>query len=174
MVHPDYHVQVAYRYYSLPYTLVGETVDVRTTATTVEIFHHGERVAGHARVARKGQASTLSAHRPRHHRDRIDWTPERFQQWAAQTGPQTATLITRILQRMKHPEQAYRTCFGILRLGQQRGAATLEAAAAAAVAHPLDTYRAVAALTKRAPDPAPTPAPTVPAHDNVRGPDYYY
>ncbi|MCY0900273.1 MAG: IS21 family transposase, partial [Firmicutes bacterium] len=69
-VHPDYHVQVDYRYYSVPYHLVGELVEVRTTAHTVEIFHQGERVASHPRAARKGQAVTAPEHRPRHHRDR--------------------------------------------------------------------------------------------------------
>lgn len=132
-VHPDYHVQVDARYYSVPYYLVGETVEVRTTAHIVEIFHQGDRVASHPRAARRGQAVTAPEHRPRHHRDRLEWTPERFQQWAGKIGPQTETLITTILHRMKHPEQAYRTCFGILRLAQ-------------AVARQLFTYRSVAAF----------------------------
>ena len=173
VVHPDYHVQVDVRYYSVPYRLVGETVEVRATATTVEIFHQGERVASHMRAARKGAAVTCPDHRPRHHRDRLDWTPDRFQQWAAKTGPQTAALVAGILGRMKHPEQAYRTCCGLLQLGQRRGAAALEAAAAEAVARQLFTYHAVAAFTKRGAAAAAEAPAAVPAHDNVRGAEYY-
>ena len=169
-VHPDYHVQVDSRYYSVPYYLVGETVEVRTTAHVVEVFHQGDRVASHPRAARRGQSVTAADHRPRHHRDRLEWTPERFQQWAGTIGPQTQTLITTILHRMKHPEQAYRTCFGILRFAKAQGAEVLEAAAAQAVARQLFTYRAVAALAKQAPEPTPA---AVPAHDNVRGAAYY-
>lgn len=38
-VHPDYHIEVGRAYYSVPYRLIGQTVDVRLTAQAVEIFH---------------------------------------------------------------------------------------------------------------------------------------
>jgi len=130
-------------------------------------------VASHPRAARRGQMVTAPDHRPRHHRDRLEWTPERFRQWAAKFGPHTEQLITTVLQRMKHPEQAYRTCMGILKVGQSHGAETLEAAAAQAVARELYTARAVTALAKQRVE-APAEPATVPAHPNVRGPEYYH
>ena len=44
-VNIDYHVEFDRHYYSVPYRLVQEQVEVRATATTVEIFHKGVRVA---------------------------------------------------------------------------------------------------------------------------------
>ena len=51
----DYHIAVGRAYYSVPYTLVGQHVDVRVSARVVEIFHQGQRVASHPR-ARPGVA----------------------------------------------------------------------------------------------------------------------
>jgi transposase len=58
-VHVDYHVEVAGHYYSVPHVLVGKKVEVRYTATTIEVFHRGERVASHARSAQAGRHSTM-------------------------------------------------------------------------------------------------------------------
>ncbi|AEW07024.1 IstB ATP binding domain protein (plasmid) [Sulfobacillus acidophilus DSM 10332] len=73
---------------------------------------------------------------------------------------------------MKHPDQAYRTCVGILKIGQSHSAETLEAAAAQAVARELYTARAVTALAKHLADASSEPT-AVPPHPNVRGPAYY-
>ena len=48
-VAPDYHVEVDGHYYSVPYRLLRESVDVRFTAATVEVLHKGRRVASHVR-----------------------------------------------------------------------------------------------------------------------------
>ena len=40
----DYHIAFDSNFYSAPNTLVGELVEVRSTPTTVEIFHRGGRV----------------------------------------------------------------------------------------------------------------------------------
>ena len=170
-VHPDDHVEVDRRYDRVPHRLVGERVEVRVSATAVEIFHQHVRVASHGRLARKGAASTTPGHRPPHHRRYPDGSPARFERWAARIGTQTLALIQAVLAHQKHPEQAYRSAFGILRLAKQRGEAALEAAAAPAVAADLWTYRAVAALAQQAVTPPP-PAVT-PPHDNVRGAPYY-
>ena len=54
-VQMNYHVRVLDGYYSVPYDLVGQTLDVRVTRTTVEIFSAGVRIASHRRCERKGQ-----------------------------------------------------------------------------------------------------------------------
>jgi hypothetical protein len=48
-VNIDYHIVFDTNYYSVPYNLVQELVEVRSTPTTVEIFHKGQRVASHLR-----------------------------------------------------------------------------------------------------------------------------
>ena len=51
-VNIDYHIELHAHYYSVPFALVHETVDLRWTATTVEIFHRGERLATHVGCSR--------------------------------------------------------------------------------------------------------------------------
>ena len=48
-VNIDYHIAFDANFYSVPYGLTGEVVDVRATPATVEIFHQGKRVASHLR-----------------------------------------------------------------------------------------------------------------------------
>jgi len=116
-VHIDYHVEVDGHYYSVPHTLVKRQLDVRYSATTIECFHQGQRVASHVRAQTKGRHTTVAEHMPKAHREVAQWTPERLINWAQKTGPACAALIERVLQQRKHPQQGYRSCLGILRLG---------------------------------------------------------
>ncbi len=178
-VNIDYHVEVAGHYYSVPHALVHERVDVRSTAMTVEIFHRGQRVAAHLRSAARGQHTTVTAHMPKAHQRHREWSPSRIVAWAETIGPQTARLVQAILAARPHPEQGYRSCLGLFRLGRRDGAARLEAACARALAAGARSYRHVDAILKhgldRCPLPeagsAPTPRPVV--HDQVRGATYY-
>ena len=56
-VNIDYHVELHRHYYSVPFPLVHEVVEVRLTATTVECFHKGQRVAAHVRDDTPGRLS---------------------------------------------------------------------------------------------------------------------
>ena len=60
-VNIDYHIAFDGNFYSVPYALVHELIEVRATPTTVEIFHKGQRVASHlrgrGRIAAMGFAS---------------------------------------------------------------------------------------------------------------------
>jgi transposase len=104
----------------------------RLTATTVEVFLKGRRIASHRRLAGRGQPSTQPEHMPPAHRAHAEWTPSRLIAWAAKTGPATAQVVTKILASRPHPEQGYRACLGLLRLGQRYGTERLEAACARA------------------------------------------
>lgn len=178
-VNIDYHVDADHHYYSVPHALVHEKVEVRIGAATVEIFHRGQRVTSHARSFARGRHTTRSEHMPRAHQAHLEWSPTRLIRWAATIGKQTEALVTSILNERPHPEQGYRSCLGILRLGKRFGPDRLEAACARAVIVEARSYRNVESILKRGLDRAPLPAPTQPpatppiAHDNVRGPDYY-
>lgn len=175
-VHVDYHVEVEGHYYSVPHTLVGRKVDLRHTATTVEIFHRGQRVASHPKVEQRGRHSTVDSHMPPHHRF-ARWSPERLRRWAEQSGPATAQLIEAILAARRHPEQGYRSCLGILRLGERFGAGRLEAACHRALAINARSYRSVESILTHGldaqPVTSPEPAPCLP-HANLRGPEYFH
>jgi hypothetical protein len=66
-VNIDYHIELHGHYYSVPYTIIHESVDARLTATTVEIFHRGQRVAAHRRSPVRGRHTTDAAHMPKAH-----------------------------------------------------------------------------------------------------------
>ncbi len=172
----DYHVEVDGHYYSVPHALVRRQLDVRLTAHTVECFHRGQRVASHVRSSRKGRHTTATEHMPEKHRRMGEWTPERFIGRASKIGPQTAALVTALLQARRHRELACRSCLGILRLAKCHGDARLEAAAARALAIGSYSARSVESILKHRLDQTPAEpsergAPV--EHDNIRGARYY-
>ena len=147
-VHIDYHVEVKGYYYSAPYQLVKQQVDVRITANTVEIFHKGRRVASHPRSCQGNRHNTLNEHMPKPHQSYADWTPQRLIRWAAKTGPSTAQVIESILASRPHPQQGFRSCLGIMRLGKDYGEKRLEAACDRALAIGGRSFKSIQAILK--------------------------
>lgn len=177
-VNIDYHVAFDGSFYSVPYNLVQETVEVRSTATTVEIFHKGERVASHVRSRTRGQSVTITEHRPKSHQAHLAWTPSRMVQWARTIGPFTAQVFERILSEKPHPEMGYRSCLGLIRLGEQYTPARLEAAAQRALLTGACRYQSIKSILQSSLDRQPLPGPTAPPipppkHDNIRGGEYF-
>lgn len=177
-VNIDYHVEFDRHYYSVPYQLVGQRVDVRATAGALEVFHSAKRVASHLRSYVSGRHTTDPAHMPESHRRHAEWTPSRIIAWAERTGPNTAALAQEIMAARRHPEQGYRSCLGIIRLGQRYGAERVEAAAARALAARALSYRSVESILShgldRQPPGEPPPPRTHRRHHNLRGPEYYH
>ena len=173
----DYHVELERHYYSVPYRYARQPVDVRFTAATVEIFHHGERLASHPRSRLPGRHTTAAAHLAPAHQAVAGWNAPRFLDWAARIGPHTQTAIERVLQARSHPQQGYRTALGILRLAKAYGNGRLEAACQRAARLRAISYRSLASILKHGLDrQTATPAQaSLPLHHaNVRGPAYYH
>src|SRR5436309_4371209 len=83
-VNIDYHIELHGHYYSVPYALIHEHVDARLTATTVEIFHRGQRVAAHRRSVSRGQPTTDPGHMPKAHQRHLEWTERHgYELWLA-------------------------------------------------------------------------------------------
>ncbi|MDK2901872.1 MAG: hypothetical protein PWQ37_3144 [Candidatus Petromonas sp.] len=119
-VNIDYHIEADGNYYSVPYQLVRQQVDVRITAKTVEIFYKNKRVATHIRQFGKKHAyTTLQEHMPPSHQKVWEWTPARIINWSKAVGKNTALLVEALMERKEHPEQAYRACMGIIRLSEK-------------------------------------------------------
>jgi transposase len=177
-VNIDYHVDVLGHLYSVPYQLVRQPVEVRLTATGVEIFHDGRRVAVHRRGFRKGGFTTEPGHRPKSHQEHLDWSPSRLVRWAEKTGPAAAALVQHVLDSRPHPEHGYRACLGILRLGDRYGPERLEAACARALRIGGTTYRSVKSILEHGLDREPlveeqTTLQLPQDHPHIRGPEYY-
>ena len=174
----DYHVELDGHYYSVPFTLRHERLDLRYTATTVEVCHHGQRVASHLRSYLRGRHTTVPEHMPKSHQAQLEWSPARISRWAQTIGPHTRALVEAIFADRPHPEQGYRSCLGILRLAKRYGDARLEVACERALGVAARSYRHVESILKHGLDrlPAATEAPrdAVPVtHANLRGRDYY-
>jgi transposase len=177
-VNIDYHVDIERHYYSVPYRLIHQTLDIRLSAATVEVFQRGTRIWVHRRSHQVGGFTTIPEHMPQAHRAHLEWSPSRLIRWAGTVGPHTAALVEQILASRPHPEQGYRSCLGLLRLTKQYGPERVEAASARAVAVGARSYRHVEAMLKhgldRVPLDAADPSPSLrPMHANVRGPAYY-
>jgi len=175
-VNIDYHVQVDWHCYSVPSRLVHQQVEVRLSARTVEVFYRGKRVAAHRRSMAKGGFTTDPAHRPKSHQRHLEWTPGRLIKWAGTIGSHCAQAVKRLLETKPHPEQGYRSCLGIMRLGRVYGHERLEAACKRAVQHDVCSYRSIKSILETKMDTRPVaesipPAPT--PHHNLRGEQYY-
>ena len=142
-VNIDYHIEVDQHYYSVPFRLLREKVDVRLTATTVEAFIKGERVAAHVRSFIPHTHSTLKEHMPPAHQKFLEWTPSRIISWAQKIGPATAQLVKTIMESRTHPEQAYRSCLGILRLEKHYPKERLEKASQRALKFGAHSFRSL-------------------------------
>jgi transposase len=176
-VNIDYHLEVDRHYYSVPYRFVGETCDLRLTASVVEIFLRGRRIASHLRSYKRGGFTTDPSHMPESHRRHLEWTPSRIVNWAKETGPATAEFAEGVLESRPHPEQGYRSCLGIMRLGRRYGSDRLEAACKRALTVRAFSYRSVESILKHGLDRQPLPEEERVRirrlHENVRGPHYY-
>ncbi len=174
---PNYHVQVAKNFYSVPATLIGASLDVRLTAHTVEVFDGLNRVASHARLnGVHGRYATVTGHMPAAHRARlIDWTPERFEQWATTIGPNTAQAIEAILGSRKIVEQSYRSALGVMSLAKKPGgtARLEETCGRALAATPTPSYTLIKKLWAGWKPAEATPPPSLGEAGFVRGADYY-
>ena len=176
-VHIDYHVEVDGHYYSVPYELHGQELDSRLTLHTVECFCKNMRVASHLRSLKKGRHTTDPAHMPKAHREQVEWTPERLVRWAGETGSATAAVVETIMATRSHPQQGFRACLGIMRLGKSYSKERLEAACWRAMALDACGYRHIQSILKhdldRRPLPEVSPPDTKIKHDNIRGPGYF-
>ena len=178
-VNIDYHLDVEHHFYSVPHPLLHERLDVRLSATTVEIFHRGTRVWLHPRSHVPGQHTTVPEHMPKAHRAHLEWSPSRLIHWGTSIGPHVETLVHQILESRPHPEQGYRSCLGLFRLAKRYGPERLNAACARAVAAGARSYRHVDAMLKHGLDRQPLQleavvTPSAGVHENVRGAAYYH
>jgi len=173
----DYHVEVDRHYYSVPYQLVGPLLEARFTATTVEIFHRGVRVASHPRSSAAYRHTTNAEHRPKSHQAHLEWTPSRLIHWAESVGPATAPIVHTILEMKPHPEMGYRSCLGILRLAKTYSNERLEAASQRALQLQAFSYQSLRSILKNSLDRQialePESKQPGPRHENVRCADYY-
>ena len=178
IVNIDYHIQVDWHLYSVPYRLVKQPMEVRLTRGTVEVFHQGARVAMHPRSLLRGKATTDPMHRSPAHDAHMNWTPDRLMEWAGNTiGENGRQVAAGIMKSHVYPERGYRGCLGLIRLARRYGPERTERACLRAVQADACSFRSVDSILKTGLDrQALNPeaeTPVAGSHENVRGADYY-
>jgi transposase len=178
-VAPDYHVEVDGHWYSAPFRLIRELVDVRVADKTVEIFHKSQRVASHPRAPNRRGHTTIPDHMPSAHRRHASWTPGRLVAYAEKIGPSTAALFEAIMTDRPHPEQGFRTCLGILALTRTYDNARVDAACRRGVSIKARSVASIRSILKNGLeraflDEAERLDREPVRHGNIRGRDYFH
>jgi hypothetical protein len=174
----NYHLYfpVDKHYYSVPYEYRAKRVRIAWTETEVEIIWNNRRIACHRRERVAHRYTTKLDHMPSTHRFLAEWSPERFERWAAKVGPATERLIHAVLAAPRVPEQAFRSCMGLLELAKTVGNDRMEAAARRANRFGVWSYAGVKRILDKGLEVEPCePIAVGPVseHPNLRGPAYY-
>ena len=146
-LHPDCHLTFDHNYYSSPHELRGKQLDVWATASAVEVYHLGKRVAFHPRSKVKRRFVTDPKHYPLEHQAYYEATPTWVREQAKKVGAGTEVLITGLLSG-PYPLKYLRRAQGILRLGKVYGNDLLELAAIKANSLHQNTYPFIERLLK--------------------------
>jgi len=164
-------------YYSVPYRFIGKKVKLLYSRHSVEIYYNYERIALHTRTKSSYQYTTDKEHLASTHRFVSDWTPERFISWAQGIHEDVKLYILKVLERKQHPEQAYKSCVGILGFAKKVGNDRLIRACQRALGYGAYNYKTIQKILERELDLRGAPDETdqlrMPFHDNIRGENYY-
>ena len=153
----DYLVTDGRNKYSVPYNLIGEKVDVRATRNTVEVYFHGSRVASHRRLQTPQREPLVKReHMPEAHQKYLTYNADDFKVWAMSVGPMTEKVVAYFLESGRVPEQGYKACASLTKLGERYGKKRLEAACAKILAFgTTPSIRNLSSLLKNGQDKQP-------------------
>jgi len=163
-------------YYSVPYQYIRKKVKLLYSATYVEVFYKYNRIALHKRSPNKFSYTTVKEHMASTHQFLTEWTPQRFINWGASIDKHVEVLIVNILEKKQHPEQAYKSCMGILSLEKKVGRDRLINACKRALEFNVYNYKTVLNILERGLDKTNNEQYSIeplPEHDNIRGKKYY-
>jgi transposase len=164
-------------YYSVPYRFIGRKVKLIYSASQVSVFYNRERIAYHKRAMKQYGYTTTKEHLSSSHQFVTEWNPDKFTSWAGAIAPVVQHYITRILDTATYPEQAYRSCVGILSYEKKVGRERLVKAIERATFYGAFNYTIIKKILQSGLDQI-TPADDIhqtslPFHDNLRGPQAY-
>ena len=127
-------------YYSVPCRYIGKKVILSYTSRQVCIYYGYELIATHTRNRARCRYTTLEEHLASHHRYITEWNPDKFIHEAAAIHPDVEAYIRRVMEEKKHPEQAYKSCQGILSFARRVGNTRLTNACRWATSYGLYNY----------------------------------
>jgi len=172
----NYHIACDDHNYSVPYTFIHKQVDIKATRNLVEVYYKGNRICCHARGYIAHGYTTLREHMPEKHLKYLEWTPDRILSYAGKYGASVKALVQEIMAQRKYPQQAYKSCMGIIRLENAYSAQRLNLACQRALQYRAYSYRSIVNILDKGLDKQMS-SPSSPSvsrnHENIRGADYY-
>jgi len=180
-VNKDYHIQLEYCFYSVPYQLIGQKVEVWFGSKIVTITFNGKEVATHPKLLHKGTYSTKSEHMASSHKKYLDWNPGKIMNWGLTIGNETAKLFKNIMDNRPHPEMGFRTCLGIISLYKKYQetdytAEHLEMISSLAISKHYYRVKQIKDLLQKHKPAMYDETPSLfvlSSHENIRGANYY-
>jgi transposase len=168
-LHRDKH------YYSVPFIHVGKKVKIFFSKSRVDIYYKYELIASHERIKSQHTYTSEGAHLATFNNHLLDWNPQRFIEDAHKIHEDVGHYIALVISKKAHPEQAYKSCQGILSFAKRVGNARLINACKRADHYRLYNYKIIESILQKNLDQyeMEDEAPPMPAHDNIRGEKYY-
>ncbi len=174
----NYHVYLKEdkHYYSVPHQYKFIKVKTIYTSRSVEIFKDNVRIAIHQRDYRPYWYTTIKEHMPQDHQLVDGWNPHRLVSWAEKMGGSVKEFIQLMLDQREHPQQAFKTCLGVLNLGKKYDKEAMQLVCKKAIEINSISYRFIANSLKNKTYKITEDDPEdlkLPFHKNIRGKDYY-
>ncbi|WP_233603822.1 IS21 family transposase [Pedobacter sp. KBW01] len=166
-------------YYSVPVRFLSKKVKIIYSASIVEIFSKFERIAIHKRSKVPHAYTTNSSHLSNVHRYSAERTPETFVERAEAIHSDVVTVIKSILESRRHEDQKIKTCEAILGLERKFGSERLAGACRRAMDYGIDVrvFKTIQSILENNLDGLRENVFShelpMPAHDNIRGEEYY-
>lgn len=163
-------------YYSVPYQYIGKKVKILYNRNYVEVFFKYGLITCHERGRKMYRYTTVKEHLATAHQFIADWNPEKFISMAGDIGESVQKFVRKVLEHKPHPEQAYKSCMGILHFERKVGKERLNAACDRALDYGTYSYSIIKSILERNLDMINEPQEDlqcIPEHDNIRGKSYY-
>ena len=176
----NYHVKFDDHHYSVPHEMVKKRVDIHQVGQILEIYCEGRHVCRHKKGPEKGEYTTIDSHMPPNHQAvKAAQNPSWHIFRAGEIGPATSEVTKCILNNRKHPEQAFRSCMGLISLAKKYSPKRLESSCERALYYKCSSYKAVKSILEQNLDSQNWKAPDdfeikpEQPHENIRGAQYY-
>ena len=162
-------------YYSVPYTYIGKKVKILYTTALVKVYYQYTMIACHERIKSKYHYTTNEDHLASQHRFLTEWSPDKFIQQAQAIHEDVALYISKVLELKPYPEQAYKSCSGILSFARRVGSERLTNACRWAMNLSQYNYPVIEEILRKRLDQlqAEEELTEIPPHSNIRGREYY-
>lgn len=175
MKHGHVCLSVDKHYYSVPFAYIGKKVRLLYAKSSVEVFYKYELIASHKRIRSPHNYTTEPSHLATQHKYLAEWNPDYFLTQARAIHPDVEFYINQVLIKKQHPEQAYKSCQGILSFAKRAGHQRLIKACQRAHSYGFYHFKAIENILNNKLEvyEREQEESAMPVHENIRGEEYY-